>query len=190
MQFFYPSDSRPCLPSRSSKFFEYSTYLVEVDRGLPELLVGLVEVPHTDLTEVTGVVLVEVGAVVVLTTGHTATTGMLTVLANTTVTGGDMTAAMGENSVSRLCSFGGRSISQGRSNTSALSHFTATPIFQRVCEAIERTGIDSRFPGLRETGRHLVDGAVHDKTGLSIWRWGDAVVGAAGADVEIKARGG
>ena len=79
----------------------YSTYLVEVDRRLPELLVGLVEVPHTNLTEVTGMVLVNVGAVVVLTTGHTATTGVLAVLANTTVTGLDMTAAV----VVSLCSF-------------------------------------------------------------------------------------
>jgi hypothetical protein len=69
------------------------TYLVEVDCGLPELLLGLVEVPHTDLTEVTGMVLVEVGTVVVLTTGHTTTTGVLTVLSDTTVTGGHMTAA-------------------------------------------------------------------------------------------------
>jgi hypothetical protein len=36
-----------------------------------------VEAPHTDLTEVTRVVLVEVGSVVVLTTGHTTTTGVL-----------------------------------------------------------------------------------------------------------------
>jgi hypothetical protein len=34
----------------------------------------LVEVPHTDLTEVTRVVLVEVNAVMVLTTGVTTTT--------------------------------------------------------------------------------------------------------------------
>ena len=52
------------------------------------------EVPHTNFTEVTGVVLVEVGTVVVLTTGHTTTTGVLTVLANATVTGGNMTAAI------------------------------------------------------------------------------------------------
>ena len=61
------------------------------------------EVPHTNLTEVTRVVLVDVGAVVVLTTGHTTTcellasglhfrrlskltTGMLPVLSYTTVT--------------------------------------------------------------------------------------------------------
>ena len=87
--------------------------LVEVDDGLPELLLRLVEVTHTDFTEVTGMVLVDVGAVVVLTTGHTTTTGMLAVLAvpllalvalrkfepksrrcelpDTSVTGGDVT---------------------------------------------------------------------------------------------------
>ena len=79
--------------SKTSGVFD-ATYLVEVDSGLPELLLGLVEVPHTDLTEVTGVVLVQVGAVVVLTTGHTATTGALAVLADTTVTGGHMATAM------------------------------------------------------------------------------------------------
>lgn len=78
----------------SPQFFIRTTYLVEVDRRPPVLLVRVVEVPHTDLTEVTGVVLVDVGAVVVLTTGHTATTRVLTVLANTTVTGGNMTAAV------------------------------------------------------------------------------------------------
>lgn len=36
-----------------------------------------VEATHTDLTEVTRMVLVEVGPVVVLTTGHTTTTGVL-----------------------------------------------------------------------------------------------------------------
>jgi len=39
------------------------------------------------------VVLVHVGAVVVLTTGKTTTTGMLPVLADTTMTGRDVTAA-------------------------------------------------------------------------------------------------
>lgn len=54
------------------------------------------EVSHTNLTEVTGMVLVDVGSVVVLTTGHTTTTGMLAVLADTTLTGGDVTAAVGK----------------------------------------------------------------------------------------------
>lgn len=75
------------------------------DHGLPEKVLHLVEVTHTDLSEVTGVVLVNVGAVVVLTTlyamlaaalaypgqdktyGHTTTTGMLPVLSDTSVTG-------------------------------------------------------------------------------------------------------
>lgn len=69
-------------------------YLVEVDNGLPELVLELVEVSHTDLSEVTRVVLVEVGTVVVLTTGHTTTTGVLSVLADTTVTGRDVAAAV------------------------------------------------------------------------------------------------
>ena len=49
---------------------------------------------HTNLTEETGVVLVDVGTVVVLTTGHTTTTWVLSVLADTTLTGGDVTAAI------------------------------------------------------------------------------------------------
>ena len=52
------------------------------------------EVPHTDLSEVTGMIFVEIGAVVVLTTGHTATTGMLSVLADSSMTSGDVAAAM------------------------------------------------------------------------------------------------
>lgn len=53
------------------------SYLVDVDLGLPLVVPQEVEAPHTDLTEVTRVVLVEVGSVVVLTTGHTTTTGVL-----------------------------------------------------------------------------------------------------------------
>ena len=49
---------------------------------------------HADLSEVTGVVLVDVGSVVVLTTGHTTTTGVLAVLANTTLTGRDVATAV------------------------------------------------------------------------------------------------
>lgn len=80
------------------------SYLVQVDDGLPELVVEAVVVAHTDLSEVTGVVLVDVGAVVVLSTGHTATTGMLAVLADTSVTGGDVTAAAKEEmSAEVLC---------------------------------------------------------------------------------------
>ena len=82
----------------------FPTYLVEVDDGLPELVLELVEVPHTNLTEVTRVVLVDVGTVVVLTTGHTATTGRLAVLADTTFTGRDMaTVLAGLGETGRHC---------------------------------------------------------------------------------------
>ena len=87
------------------------TNLVKVDDGLPELVLQLVEVTHTNLTEVTRVVLVDVGTVVVLTTGHTTTTGMLAVLADTTVTGRDVTTAIGKISLAFvLC----RSVGGGR----------------------------------------------------------------------------
>lgn len=87
-------------------------YLFEVDGGLPEVGALEVEISHTNLTEVTGVVLVEVGSVMVLshssafplisqwkspsylTTGHTTTTGVLPVLSNTTMTGGDVTTVL------------------------------------------------------------------------------------------------
>jgi len=71
-----------------------SPQLVEVEGGLPELVVGLVEVSHTNLSEVTGMVLVHVGPVVVLTSGQTTTTGMLAVLSDTTVTGTDVTTVL------------------------------------------------------------------------------------------------
>jgi len=70
------------------------SYLVQVDDGLPEVVLLLVEVPHTNLTEVTRVVLVHVGTVVVLTTGQTATSGMLAVLADTTLSGRDVAAVL------------------------------------------------------------------------------------------------
>jgi hypothetical protein len=44
-------------------------------------------------------VLVKVGTVVVLTTGHTATTWVLAVLSYTTVTGGHMAAAVRESAL-------------------------------------------------------------------------------------------
>lgn len=53
------------------------THLVDVDLRLPLLVAEKVEAAHTNLTKVTRVVLVDVGSVVVLTTGHTTTTGVL-----------------------------------------------------------------------------------------------------------------
>lgn len=52
------------------------------------------EVTHTDLSEVTRMVFVHVGTVVVLSTSETTTTRILAVLSYTSLTGGDMTAAM------------------------------------------------------------------------------------------------
>lgn len=54
-----------------------ATHLVDVDLGLPLVVAEKVESSHTNLTEVTGMVFVEVRTVVVLTTGHTTTTGVL-----------------------------------------------------------------------------------------------------------------
>lgn len=71
-----------------------NAYLVEVDDWLPEVVLLLVEVSHTNLSEVTWMVLVQVGTVVVLTTSKTTSTWMLAVLADTSLTGGNMSAAM------------------------------------------------------------------------------------------------
>ena len=76
------------------------TYLVQVDNWLPEVVLLLVEVSHADLSKVTGMVLVDVGSVVVLTTGHTSTTWMLAVLSDTTVTSGHMAATIVKDNVS------------------------------------------------------------------------------------------
>nr|AAN65372.1 YGL102C-like protein [Kluyveromyces lactis] len=68
-------------------FWDQSPQLVQVQDWLPEMSLLLVEVSHTDLTEVTWMVLIQVGSVVVQTTSHTSTTGMLSVLTDTTFTG-------------------------------------------------------------------------------------------------------
>ena len=68
--------------------------LLHVDHGAVELVHRLVEVTHTHLPEVTGVVLVEVDAHVVLATGVTASVGMLAVLADTPVTHGHVPAEL------------------------------------------------------------------------------------------------
>ena len=61
--------------------------VLDVDDGLPEVVGLLVEVSHTDLTEVTGMVLIHVSSVVVLSTSHTSSTRGLSVLTDSTVTG-------------------------------------------------------------------------------------------------------
>ena len=60
--------------------------LVEIDGGLPGGVGLLVEVAHTELTEISGMVLIEVDTVMVRTTGVTTTGRMLLVLTNTAVT--------------------------------------------------------------------------------------------------------
>jgi len=49
-----------------------------------------VEISHANLPEVTRMVFVEIGSVMMLSTGHTTSTRMLSVFANTTMTCGDM----------------------------------------------------------------------------------------------------
>lgn len=68
--------------------------LVDVDDGAMEFVHGLVEVSHTDLTEVPGMVLVEENAMVVHTSSITATSRMLAVLAHTTVSGTHMASLL------------------------------------------------------------------------------------------------
>lgn len=60
--------------------------LVQVKNWAPLTVLQEVEVTVTDLTEVTWVVSVKVGTVMMLATSHTATTRVLAVLADTTVT--------------------------------------------------------------------------------------------------------
>lgn len=67
---------------------------VQVDFGPEFVLAAQMEVPHTDLTEVTRMVFVEVDAVMVHTTSVTATSGMLAVLADTTMTVADVTTQL------------------------------------------------------------------------------------------------
>jgi hypothetical protein len=64
----------------SDLFRDQRPELVEVDDWSVEGVLVEVEVSHTDLTEVTRMVLVHVDAVMMLTTSKTATTRMLSVL--------------------------------------------------------------------------------------------------------------
>jgi hypothetical protein len=87
-------------------------------------------------------VLVEIGAVVVLATGHTATTWMLPVLADSSMTGGDVTAA-----ADRMLVYFAFEVDDGRAE-SAL-------VMMLVLE-------DILFPRFGRSGRHCdgVDGAM------------------------------
>lgn len=59
-----------------------------------ELLRRSVEVSHTTLAKVSRVILVEVDAVMMLSSGVTSTTWMLAVFADSTVTGGNVAALL------------------------------------------------------------------------------------------------
>ena len=75
---------------------------IDVHDGLPVVVAEKMEVSHTNLTEVTGMVFVQVGTVVVLTTGKTTSTRVLAMLADTTVSSTDMASVL-----SRLAQVGG-----------------------------------------------------------------------------------
>lgn len=70
------------------------THLIQVDDRLPELILQLVEISHSDLPKVTRMVFVEIRTVVMLSSCHTTSTGMLAMFAYTAVTGGDVAAAV------------------------------------------------------------------------------------------------
>merc|ERR1712212_415304 len=67
-------------------FTDQGPEFVKVDRWTVVFVHRLVVVEHTDLSEVTGMVFVEQGTVMMLTTGLTPSTGMFTMFTNTTVT--------------------------------------------------------------------------------------------------------
>ena len=132
------------------------------------------EIPHTDFTEVTRVELVEVRTVVVLTTSHTTTTGVLPVLANTTVTGRDVAAARRSRKKELVAILegaivwcvldysGAESTSVGRAQGCG-----------RCCPS--GNGVNERkyslLAGLGQSGRHLVGGAVFDKIWSMVESW-------------------
>merc|ERR1712141_562068 len=59
---------------------------INVHCGTMIFVVCLVEMQHTDFTEVTGMVFIEEGSVMMLTSSFTATTRMLSMFTNTTMT--------------------------------------------------------------------------------------------------------
>ena len=58
------------------------------------MVLEFVEVAHADFTKITQVIFIHEDSVVVLTTRHTATGRMLAMLANSTVTSGDVSALL------------------------------------------------------------------------------------------------
>ncbi len=80
------------LKIRSDLWCEERVQTIQVD-GRPRLS-QIVEISHTNLSEVTRMVLIHVDTVVVLTSGQTTTTRMLSVFSYTTVTGRDVASVL------------------------------------------------------------------------------------------------
>jgi len=78
--------------SDSGLFWDEAPYLIDVDGWAVISISSEMEMSHSDLTEVTWMVLVKIDSVMVLTTGLTATTWMLAVLSDTSVTHADVTS--------------------------------------------------------------------------------------------------
>ena len=70
------------------------THLLQIDNRLPEPPLHLMKVPHSDLSEVSRMVFIEIRAVMVLPSCHTSSTGMFAMLAYAAMTGGDVAAAV------------------------------------------------------------------------------------------------
>merc|ERR1712168_500875 len=67
-------------------FADQGPEFVKVDRWTVIFVHRLVIMEHTDFSEVTGMVFIEQGSVMMLTTGFTTSTGMFSMFTNTTVT--------------------------------------------------------------------------------------------------------
>ncbi len=80
------------LVSLSGLLSDQRPNLLNVEGWLVVSVSSKMEVSHTNLTEVTRVILIHVDSVVMLTTSLTTTTGVLAVLANTAVTHADVTS--------------------------------------------------------------------------------------------------
>jgi len=81
--------------NRRTLIFRKQGYqLVQIDDGAVELVPLQMVRPHADLSEVTRMVLVEIDSVVMLTTGVTATTGVLAVFSDATMTVAHVTSQL------------------------------------------------------------------------------------------------
>jgi hypothetical protein len=133
---------------------ESKTYLVEVDDWLPEVVLLLVEVAHTDLSEVTRMVLVHIGTVMMLSTGKTTSTGMLAVLSYTTVSSGNMTAAIEDVSPSSISSLKIQKFSSTSSTLRLRERVDAE--FEDLISGAYGIEYNVLLAGIGKAGRHFV----------------------------------